>query len=88
MGAGVDRLESAKEGAYQYLREDIKKAILERKEAYQTCDVLQQEIDLLRRTLEESKGHHNNESPHSSSDEGSVKENKLAERMAAKRISL
>ena len=65
------------------MREDIKKAILERKEAYQTCDVLQQEItDLLRWTLEKSKVH-GNESPHSSSDEGSVKENKLAERMTA-----
>ena len=65
------------------MREDIKNATLEQEKTYRTRDVLQQEIiGLLRQTLEKSKGH-DNESPHSSSDEGLVKENKLAERMTA-----
>mmetsp|Transcript_11564 Transcript_11564/g.24659 ORF Transcript_11564/g.24659 Transcript_11564/m.24659 type:complete len:1393 (+) Transcript_11564:306-4484(+) len=42
--------------ANEYLRQEIKSVSTEREDAYDTCKVLQQEVDMLRRQLKESKG--------------------------------
>lgn len=39
-----------------YLRDEIKGISMEREEAYETCKVLQQEINVLRQSVKESKG--------------------------------
>lgn len=39
----------------QYLREEIKNAIADREDAYETCKVLQQEINVLRQSVSDSK---------------------------------
>ena len=50
-----NELNDAKE-SNEYLREEIKSITTEREEAYDTCKVLQQEINVLRKSVKESKG--------------------------------
>eukprot|EP00579_Thalassiosira_antarctica_P021421 CAMPEP_0201960590 /NCGR_PEP_ID=MMETSP0904-20121228/7286_1 /ASSEMBLY_ACC=CAM_ASM_000553 /TAXON_ID=420261 /ORGANISM="Thalassiosira antarctica, Strain CCMP982" /LENGTH=329 /DNA_ID=CAMNT_0048506591 /DNA_START=36 /DNA_END=1025 /DNA_ORIENTATION=+ len=72
------KLEEAKE-AGDYYKQELIELDAEKEAAYQTCEVLQQEIDLLSKALEESKM--GLDASLHLSDEGSTKENNLAERI-------
>ncbi|KAL7539323.1 hypothetical protein ACHAXR_009180, partial [Thalassiosira sp. AJA248-18] len=52
----LQEMTAVEKEANQYLREEIKSVSMEREEAYDTCKVLQEEINVLRLEVKESEG--------------------------------